>query len=87
MVLVEDPVMAFELRRWFLWYLRFRYSRLTEKAKEVWITDKAPTVVLVLRRRRFKLHSCFSCVDEDRSPADLYHQGLCKLRVGIGQHF
>ncbi|KAH0942578.1 hypothetical protein HID58_002215 [Brassica napus] len=56
MVLGEGPVMAFELRRWFLWYLHLRYHQsLTDKEKEVWITDKALTVVLVLRRRRFKL--------------------------------
>ncbi|CAN7048710.1 unnamed protein product [Brassica rapa subsp. trilocularis] len=28
-----------------------------------------------------------ACVDEDRSPADLYRQGLYKSRVGIGQLF
>ena len=56
MVLGEGPVMAFELGRWFLWYLHLRYHQsLTDKEKEVWITDKALTVVLVLRRRRFKL--------------------------------
>ncbi|CAG7888542.1 unnamed protein product [Brassica rapa] len=86
MVLGEGPVMAFELRRWFLWYLHLRYHQsLTDKEKEVWITDKALTVVLVLRRRRFKLR--YFGVDEYRSHAGLNLQGLCKSWVGIGQHF